>query len=512
MSTRRLIVILGDQLDSNSDLLRGGDKSSDVVVMIETLGEARHVWNHKQRIAIFLAAMRHFAAKLRDRGWRVHYFDLGDEVGSLADGLKASIDKFRPGSVHMLQPGEWRIQDALTGVCREAEVSLSVHEDTHFMCTQEEFDDWAKGRKSLRMEYFYREMRRRHDVLMDGDEPVGGKWNFDKSNRQSFGAKGPGELPPRPAFSPDRITRQVLDEVERHCGDHPGRLEPFCWPVTRKQARAALDDFIDRRLPQFGAYQDAMWQGEPFLYHALIGSSLNLHLLDPREVIAAAEQAWRDGNAPIEAVEGFVRQVLGWREFVRGIYWREMPEYADRNHYGHERPLPGWFWSGDVDMNCLRQSIGDTLTNAYAHHIQRLMIIGNFSVLAGFRPAEVSAWFLAVFVDAVEWVELPNVLGMALHADGGVLGSKPYISTGSYIRRMSNYCTDCRFDPGQRSGADACPYTVLYWDFLARHREELGRNPRMARVLGNLDRWSPQERGAITRAASQICAKYLDEA
>ncbi|NND59942.1 MAG: cryptochrome/photolyase family protein [Gammaproteobacteria bacterium] len=504
MKTRRLILILGDQLDSGSVALRSSNKDEDRIVMIETGDEAGHVWNHKHRIAIFIAAMRHFAADLGKRGWQVHYRSLVDDCPSIAAGLKDAITQFDPESVHMLEAGEWRLEKAIADTCNDSNCELITHEDQHFLCTRKQFAQWAEGRKSLRMEYFYRELRRQHDVLMDGDKPLNGQWNFDKSNRESFGRDGPGELPPRLQFEPDNVTREVLAEVGERFADHPGSLENFFWPVTAQQAQRALDDFIDNRLACYGRYQDAMWQGEPYLYHALLGSSINLHLLDPRDVIAAAEQALHDGKAPIEAVEGFIRQILGWREFIRGIYWLKMPGYAERNHYGHERELPDWFWTGDTEMNCLQQTIGDTLAHGYAHHIQRLMIVGNFALLAGLRPAAVSDWFLAVYVDAVEWVELPNVLGMALHADGGLLGSKPYVSTGSYINRMSNYCKGCRFDPKARTGEDACPFTTLYWDFLARNRKELEKNPRMARVISNLDRWSPQERGAITRAAQQF--------
>jgi deoxyribodipyrimidine photolyase-related protein len=341
---------------------------------------------------------------------------------------------------------------------------------------------------------------------MEQGKPAGGEWNFDRANRGSFGRQGPGKVPAPRRFPPDGVTRDVLAEVAERFGDHPGSLEDFGWPVTAAQAEAALEDFVAQRLPLFGRYQDAMWQGEPWLYHAHLAAAMNLKLLDPRRAVAAAVAAWRSGQAPLEAVEGFVRQVLGWREFIRGVYWLEMPGYAERNHFGHDRPLPGFFWDADTDLNCLRQCFGDTLQNGYAHHIQRLMVIGNFALLAGLDPRAVCAWFLGIYVDAVEWVELPNTLGMALHADGGIVGTKPYVASGAYIKRMSNYCAGCRYDPGQRSGADACPFTLLYWDFLARHREQLAANPRMGLAVKNLERIGTDELARIRSGAAAFLA------
>jgi deoxyribodipyrimidine photolyase-related protein len=354
------------------------------------------------------------------------------------------------------------------------------------------------------MEFFYREQRRRFGILMEGGQPVGGTWNFDKENRGSFGRGGPVALPPWARFEPDDITRGALDAVAAHFPEHPGKLEPFRWPVTPAQARAALDDFITHRLPLFGRYQDAMWQGEPWLYHAGLSAALNLKLLDPRDAVHAAVAAWDAGAAPLAAVEGFVRQVLGWREFIRGVYWLKMPGYAELNHFGHQRPLPEFFWTGRTDLNCLRQCFSDTLENGYAHHIQRLMVIGNFALLAGLEPRAVCDWFLAAYTDAVEWVELPNTLGMALHADGGMVGSKPYVASGAYIKRMSNYCKGCSYDPGRRSGAGACPFNLLYWDFLVRHRTRLEANPRMALAVRNLDRIEATELARIRAAATDF--------
>ncbi len=500
-SCRHLILVLGDQLDADNAAIAAADPERDHVLMVETAGEAAAVWSHKHRIAVFLSAMRHYAESLRDDGWRVRYVDLDDACRSVSAGIEAAADALGPEKLVAVEPGEWRVKHAIETCCGRLDLPLEWLPDRHFLCTHEEFADWASGRKRLVMEYFYREMRKRYDVLMDDGSPQGGDWNYDADNRESFGKDGPPEIPERPCFDPDETTSAVIAAVEKHFGDHPGDLESFAWPVTREDALAALGSFVSERLPAFGRFQDAMWQDEPFLFHSLISSSLNLKLLNPREVIQAAVDAWEDGAAPLNAVEGFVRQILGWREFIRGVYWLEMPGYKSMNHFGHDRPLPEWFWTGDTELNCLRQCIGDTLGNGYAHHIQRLMVIGNFSLLAGLDPAAVCDWYLAVYVDAVEWVELPNTLGMALHGDGGIVGSKPYVSGGAYINRMSNYCRSCRYDPGKRTGEDACPFTLLYWDFLARNREGLSGKGRMNMVLKNLDRWSDEEKQTIADEA-----------
>jgi deoxyribodipyrimidine photolyase-related protein len=361
------------------------------------------------------------------------------------------------------------------------------------------------------MEHFYRWMRRRHDVLIDGKDPTGGKWNLDQQNRKSFGRKGPGMVPAPVGFEPDRLTCQVLDDVERHFGDNPGWLDGFSWAVTREQALEALDDFITHRLPAFGPFQDAMWQDEPYLYHALLAASLNLKLLNPREVIDAAVAAYAEGQAPLSSVEGFVRQILGWREYVRGIYWNQMPDYVNNNALGAHESLPAFYWTGETDMNCLRSCIGQTLETGYAHHIQRLMVTGLFAMLYGADPREVHAWYLAVYVDAVEWVELPNTLGMSQHADGGLLGSKPYAASGRYIQRMSNYCNSCQFSPDQSTGDSACPFTTLYWDFLIRHEARFSQHPRAGMQWRMLNRLEQKQRVAITAQAEAFRAHLSPE-
>lgn len=503
---RHLVLILGDQLDADSAALADFDAERDAVWMAEVAGEATQVWNHKARIAIFLAAMRHFRDALRQRGYTVHYRDLEDRdnCGTLAEELAAAIARHKPEKLIVVEPGEWRVQEALVATANEHSVPLEIRADTHFFTTKEDFAAHTRGRKQLRLEYFYRELRQRFAVLMDGDDPIGGEWNFDHDNRGTFGKRGPGEIPAPLGFPPDKITREVLALVERKFPQHPGKLEHFDWPVTAADAQRALNDFITHRLANFGQYQDALWTDEPFLYHSLLSAAMNLKLLNPRAVVAAAEEAYHAGRAPLNAVEGFIRQILGWREYVRGIYWHFMPQYLERNALGAQEKLPDFYWTGETDMQCLRQAITQTLDYGYAHHIQRLMVTGLFALLLGVHPREVHEWYLAVYVDAVEWVELPNTLGMSQFGDGGIMASKPYAASGKYIQRMSNYCTNCRFDPNLAVGENACPFTTLYWDFLARHQKLLSQNRRMALQVKNLEKKAAEEVRAIRAAAANL--------
>ena len=496
--TRTLVVVLGDQLDPESAAFDGFDPERDRVLMAEVSAEGEQVWSHQARIALFLSAMRHFRDDLRARGRNVAYVELAEST--LGAELAKAVERLRPERVVVVEPGEWRVREELLG----AVPGLEILPDRHFLCSAAEFRKWAKGRRQLRMEFFYRDMRRKTGLLMEGGRPVGGAFNFDPSNRESFGARGPGPLRPPLSFPPDATTREVLDLVARRFAAHPGSLDRFDWPVTRAEALRALDDFLAHRLPSFGRFEDAMWAGEPFLFHSRLSAAMNLKLLDPREVLRRAEAAWRSGTAPIESVEGFVRQVLGWREYVRGIYWLRMPEYLEENALGADRPLPRFYWSGETEMACLADVLRQTLDLGYAHHIQRLMVTGLYALLLGVRPVEVHRWYLAVYVDAVEWVELPNVIGMSQHADGGFMASKPYVATGKYIQRMGNHCRACRFDPAQATGEDACPFTTLYWDFLARHRALLAKNARMLLQLANLDRLPEETRREIRRRAAAL--------
>ena len=503
---RCLIVVLGDQLDLDAAAFDGFDAAVDAVWMTEVAEESTHVWASKPRTVMFLAAMRHFALALQAHGRTLHYarLDAPANAGSLAAQLQADILRLKPAHLVMTAPGDWRVLQAIKALAEANDLPLDIREDRHFFVTVREFAVHAKGRKSLRMEYFYREQRKRHDVLMQGDEPVGGQWNFDADNREAFGAAGPGAVPPRARFEPDAVTREVIALVDTRFAHHPGRLDSFAWPVTRAQALQSLQAFIKERLPLFGRFQDAMWPGDPWLYHAHLSAALNLKLLNPREVVAAAEAAHRDGHAPLASVEGFVRQILGWREYVRGVYWTQMPGYLERNALDAQQDLPAWFWTGATDMACLRDALAQTLEHGYANHIQRLMVTGLYTLMLGVQPKQVHAWYLAVYVDAVEWVELPNTLGMSQYADGGVMGSKPYIATGKYIQRMSPHCKGCRYDPAQRSGNTACPFTTLYWDFLMRHEAALARNPRMALQVKNVARLTDAQKQAVNERAAAI--------
>jgi len=504
-SADRLVIILGDQLDPGHSILAGLDPSRDCVFMAEVRQEATHVWSHKARIALFLSAMRHFCEELESRGIRVHYFTLDRSAHpSLAAALEVALEAEQPQRVVMFQAGDARVQASIEATVQRAELPLEIVEDSHFLFGLKTFKTWLGQRKQPRLEHFYRAMRKRTGILMQDGEPLGGQWNFDTANRASFGRQGPAQLPPPLAFSPDSITREVIRLVNREFAEHPGTLDTFDWPVTQADAQIALQDFIDHRLALFGTFQDAMWTGEPFLYHSLLSPSLNLKLLNPREVLDTALTALQNNTAPLASVEGFVRQILGWREYVRGIYWARMPDYADLNALHAKRDLPDFFWTADTDMACLREVLAHTLRYGYAHHIQRLMVTGLFCLLLGVRPREVHAWYLAVYVDAVEWVELPNTLGMSQYADGGYLASKPYVASGKYIDRMSNYCKGCRYNPARATGDDACPYTTLYWDFLRRHRERFAHHPRTALQWRNLERLDAQTITSIRRQAENL--------
>jgi len=503
---RNLVLVLGDQLTPQSAAFDGFDSRQDAVWMAEVAEESTRVWSHKARIALFLSAMRHFRDAMRKKGITVHYRQLDDREnrGSLSAELAGAIQRLRPRGLRVVRPGEWRVLQCIAGTARQAHCELEVLPDRHFFATVDDFHAHAQGRKQLRSEFFYRELRRKQGVLTDGNRPEGGRWNYDSENRLTFARSGPGDVPEPLGFQPDATTKVVIELVNRRFPDHPGRLDRFAWAVTRQQARRALKDFISSRLGRFGPYEDAMWTGQPFLYHSRLSSALNLKLLDPRDAVAAAVEAYRTGAAPLNSVEGFVRQIIGWREYIRGIYWHFMPDYLGFNHFGAEQPLPGFYWTGETEMNCLREVISQTLALGFAHHIQRLMVTGLFALLLGVSPKEIHQWYLAIYVDAVEWVELPNVLGMSQFADGGLMSTKPYIATGKYIKRMSNYCTNCRYRPGERVGEDACPFTTLYWDFLLRHETLLAENPRILLQIRNLRRLDRNERRRLRRSADAI--------
>jgi len=513
---RHLIVVLGDQLNPDSLALEDFDAAQDVIWMAEVRAESTHVWSHKARTALFFAAMRHFASAQHALGRRVDYWELTRSIAAgfedLPGALTAAVQKLQPQRVIWVKPGDYRVESELRAALAALSVELVARPDRHFLVDLEAFFAWAKGRKEFRLEHFYRLFRKQLNVLMQGSKPIGGAWNFDSSNRQSFGRKGPGTLPAPLRFAPDAITQSAIADVERYFPEHPGSTASFAWPVTPEQANAALDDFVQTRLAQFGRHQDAMWSDAPWLHHALISSALNLKLLHPMRAVRAAEAAFHQGLAPLAAVEGFIRQVLGWREFVRGLYWWRMPKYLSDNALNATLPLPEFYWSGKTEMRCMQQVLEQTLTHGYAHHIQRLMVTGNFALLLGVQPQQVHAWYLAIYVDAVEWVELPNTLGMSQFADGGVIASKPYCASGKYIERMSNYCQGCRYQPELSTGSSACPFTTLYWDFLERHADRFAKHPRSALQWRARERLSSEQRSAIKAQADRLREEFCGSA
>ena len=509
-----LRVVLGDQLTFDAVALRTLDHAHDTVLMMEVSEESTHVPSHKQRTVLFLSAMRHFAAELRGRGVRVRYVELDDPASTRSfDGeVRRAVRELRPARLVLTEPGEHRVRAAARRWADELGVPVDILPDEHFLTTPRQFASWAEGRRDLVMEFFYRKQRERLGILLDErGKPIGGEWNFDKDNRRSFPKTGPSPRPRPPLrFEPDEVTRRVMKMVVRELPHLPGRLDQFRWPVTRAQALAALDDFVKHRLPLFGPYEDAMWTDEPFVYHSLLSPMLNLKLLSPRECLDAALRAWSEHDLPIASVEGFIRQIIGWREYIRGVYDFEGPDYASRNSLGQTGTLPDFYWTGRTDMNCLRHCINEVLDHGFGHHIQRLMVTGNFALIAGVHPRAVSDWYLGMYVDAVDWATLPNTLGMSQHADarpgevGGVVGTKPYASSGKYIQKMSNYCRDCRYSVEGRSGEDACPFNTFYWDFLFRHERTFKKNNRMALILKQVERMPQTERVRITVSARRL--------
>jgi deoxyribodipyrimidine photolyase-related protein len=501
---KNLVFVLGDQLSRSLTSLKACPIADTIVLMAEVQEEAKYAAHHKKKIAFIFSAMRHFAEELRAEGWRVDYVTLDalENSGSFTGELERAVARWRPERVTVTEPGEWRVAEMMRGWESELGLPVQILPDDRFIASREAFARWAEGRKQLRMEFFYREMRRSTGLLMDGAEPEGGRWNFDAENRKP--AKGGLAMPDVPRYQPDAITREVLDLVARRFGDNFGDLEPFWFAVTRADAEQAFARFLDHALPRFGDYQDAMLKGERFLYHAVCSLYLNIGFLDPLDMCHRAEAECRAGRAPLNAVEGFIRQILGWREYVRGIYWLKMPGYDRLNFLDARRSLPDFYWGAETDMACVRACIAQTKEEAYAHHIQRLMVTGNFALLAGIDPYETHQWYLAVYADAYEWVELPNTLGMSLFGDGGLLGSKPYAASGNYINAMSDYCGTCAYDVKSRVGPKACPFNYLYWDFLMRNRGKLGRNQRLKQMYRAIDAMSDAKKAEIGGSAARF--------
>ncbi|MGQ7271155.1 cryptochrome/photolyase family protein [Marinobacter nauticus] len=502
-----LILILGDQLSHHLSALEGADKDNDLVVMAEVHSEASYTNHHKKKLVFVFSAMRHFADALEEDGWRVHYqrYHPDNPAQSIEQVIAELAREYQPERVITTECGEWRLHEQISRWHKTLGIPVEIRPDTRFVCNIDEFARWAEGRKQLRMEFFYREMRKKTGLLMTSEgQPEGGQWNFDTDNRKKWAGKPPAPAPFRE--EPDAITTEVIELVNEYFSEHFGTTGNFHYAVTAEKAQEALAHFVDFALPCFGDYQDAISDNEDWLFHSILSPYLNTGLLDPMEVCEEAVRAWHAGRAPLNAVEGFVRQIIGWREFVRGIYWLLMPGYARENRLGNSRELPWFYWTGDTKMRCMHKAIDATARNAYAHHIQRLMITGNFALLAGVKPEAICDWYLAVYIDAFDWVELPNTLGMVMHADGGYLGSKPYAASGKYIQRMSDHCQNCHYRVQDATGDRACPFNSLYWHFIDRHREDFANNPRMTMMYRNWDKQKPERREALRARADWVLA------
>lgn len=503
--TGSLIVVLGDQLTRALSPLSTGTKSSDVVLMVEVAEETTYVKHHKKKIAFLFSAMRHFARDLEADGWSVDYVRLNDKdnTGSFTGEVERAIKRHKPGRVVVTEPGEWRVRQMMDDWREDFGLPVEIKADDRFIATHDQFRDWAEGRKQLRMEYFYRDMRTQTGLLVDDDgKPEGGKWNFDSENRKP--PKDDMSFPEPLRVEPDKVTKEVLELVADAFDDHFGDLEPFWFAVTPQDAEKAFDTFVTGGLASFGDYQDAMLEGERFLYHSVISIYINAGLLDPLKVCRRVADEYAADRVPLNAAEGFIRQIIGWREYVRGIYWLKMPDYVDENFFEAKRDLPWFYWSGETEMACVRAAVTQTREEAYAHHIQRLMVTGNFALIAGIDPKQVHEWYLAVYADAFEWVELPNTLGMSQFADGGLLGSKPYASSGNYINKMSDYCKDCHYDVRQKTGDGACPFNALYWDFLIRNRDKLDGNARLGQIYRNWERMDKDKQDDYLTSAKKF--------
>lgn len=504
MTTGRLHLILGDQLNRDSLIFRHLDFKKDNLLMAEVSGESTETLSSKQRTVAFLSAMRHFALELETDSYPLNYYWLSQGFKSFSEVLEHHFQKQPFQSIRCVLPGDYRVMQELAGWAKSHQIDIEWLPDRHFIARQGEFKQWLSERKQPRMEYWYRQLRKDRNILMADEKPVGDQWNFDKDNRKTFGKNGPENVPGPTRCKPDQISQAVIEDVEKHLPDLPGKLDVFVWPVTRGQGLQVLDDFIAQRLKHFGDYQDAMWTDEPWLYHSRLSLALNLKLISPHEVIKSAVSAYHNDQAPLNAVEGFVRQILGWREYIRGLYWANRDDWMQMNALDAQRDLPGLYWDADTQMTCLNQSVSQVLTYGYGHHIQRLMVTGLFALLWGVKPRAIHQWYLALYVDAIAWVEVPNTLGMSQYADGGIVGSKPYIASGAYINRMSNYCKHCPFDPKQAHGDKACPFTTLYWAFVEKHQELLSRNPRLGMQVKNWQRKNPDEQDAILKQADKL--------
>lgn len=503
MATLRLI--LNDQLSLNIASLRHINKSEDIVLLCETHEEATYVKHHKQKLVFAFSCMRHFADELKKNNVKVEYVKIDDPLntGSLDKELERAIIKFKPNYIELTFPGEYRLLKKFQSWQKSLSIEVKILEDDRFFCDIKTFKNWSDGKQKLHMEFFYRMMRKKHNILMkENNMPINGKWNYDADNRQPI--KAGILIPERLVFTMDPITTEVIKIVEKLFHDHFGDLEKFNWAVTRDEALSLLMYFIKNILPNFGKHQDAMDSSYPFLFHSLLSPYINNGLLSPREVCSKVELAYKNGEAPINSVEGFIRQILGWREYMRGVYWYCMPQYANQNYFKAKRKLPQFYWNADTEMNCLHQVIQQTKEYSYSHHIQRLMITGNFALITALDPKEVCEWYLIVYLDAYEWVELPNTLGMALYGDGGFLGTKPYAASAKYIDRMSNFCSNCKYNPNEVITDNACPFNFLYWNFMHNNQKLLRNNPRLMYTYKIWDKTHETKRNKILNNSKQF--------
>lgn len=504
---RHLVIILGDQLSHNLSSLESFDPTQDAVLMMEVDDEARYVPHHPQKIILVLAAMRHFAAALRRKSYPVYYIKLEslDNRGSFTACLENFLSNHSVESILITHPGEYRVLQMIEQWSGKMSIPVSIKQDTRFFCTLAQFEQWIQNTKQPRMENFYRQMRQQTGLLMEANKPIGGKWNFDRENRKP--AKQGMAFPKPVTFSRDDITNEVIDLVKSRFDKHFGDIDSFNYAVTRQQALIALKHFIEYGLSHFGDYQDAMLEGEYYLHHSILSPYLNVGLLEPKEVCTQVISAYEKNKLAINNVEGFIRQILGWREYVRGIYWHKMPQYQDLNYLKATRDLPSFYWDGNTKMACMKHVIEQTKQIGHSHHIQRLMVTGNFALLADIEPKQICEWYLAVYVDAYDWVELPNTLGMTMYADGGYLASKPYAASGNYINKMSNFCGNCHYNVKEKIGENACPFNYLYWNFLMEHEQELKKNPRLSYPYNHLQKMPEKQKQQIKQDAKQFLDK-----
>lgn len=506
-----LRLLLGDQLNSNHSWFTNQDPSV-LYVLMEIRTETDYVWHHIQKACAFFAAMEGFASSLNNDGHQTLYLKIDDPSNkqSFAANCNELITKYGIEKFEYQLPDEYRIDEDLKDYCDKLTITFQAWDTEHFYTSRDELGKFFSGKKGLLMENFYREMRKKHEILMAGKEPVGGKWNFDEENRSKLPKNHKPYTPllfhnnVRPQY--ERITEAGVKTI--------GSINPenFYWPVNRQQALKLLNYFTNNCLCFFGTFQDAMHTDEWSIYHSRLSFAMNAKMLSPKEVITAALHAWeKDKKAiAINQLEGFIRQILGWREYMRGIYWLKMPEFEKLNYFNHQRKLPDWYWTGETKMNCLKHSIRQSLEHAYAHHIQRLMVTGNFALLAGIKPDEVDFWYLGIYIDAIQWVEITNTRGMSQFADGGIIGSKPYTASANYIHKQSNYCDKCYYDRTTKTEENSCPFNSLYWDFHDRHRDQLKLNHRLSMVYRLWDKMDPHNREAVLLRAN-YCLDHLEE-